>query len=110
MIWFDVAVLQPLGLTVLVHSTVTGVVDRRGRWTHAVRVSEDGIAFSSPLPLYEESIDEELIYLTIDSGGPDQRTITGDGFDLYRMASRTPYRWDDARLEHVRVSWSTVTS
>jgi hypothetical protein len=101
LLWFDVAVLGDLDVLVQVSSTVLG----RRRWQHLVRVSADGLRWTPPVPLYPDDIVEEVLYVTIDSGGPDQRRIDGDGFDLYRVASSTRYRWDDARLERVRVRW-----
>lgn len=103
--WFDVARLAANDLLVLVFSTVPGWSTGDHRWNHYGACSRDGIRWSRPARLYDEPFDGEMLYLTVDSGGPDQRVVEGDRFDVYRVCSTTPYRWDDAWVDRVEVSW-----
>jgi hypothetical protein len=107
-VWFDTAVLEPLGCVLLVYST-SWLVDGVPHWMHLAALSPDGLRWSTPVPLLGEPVTDEIIYLTIDSGGPDQRTITGSSFDVYRTRSSTPERWDHAWLERVPVTFEPVT-
>jgi hypothetical protein len=101
-VWFDTAYVERLDHTLLVYST-SWLVDGVPHWMHMAALSPDGLRWSRPVPLLDAPVTDEIIYLTIDSGGPDQRTITGDSFDVYRTRSTTPYRWDHAWLERVPV-------
>jgi hypothetical protein len=103
-VWFDTAFVEPLQRTLLVYST-SWLVDGVPHWMHMASLSRDGLRWSPPVPLLDSPVTDEIIYLTIDSGGPDQRTITGDTFDVYRTRSTTPYRWDHAWLERVTVTF-----
>ncbi len=105
-VWFDVAHLVALDATLCVFSTVRRAAGGVGHeWVHLGAVATDGLDFSTPVPIEDAGDPAELIYLTLDSGGPDQRRIEGNRFDIYRVRSTRPYRWDDARLERVRVTW-----
>jgi hypothetical protein len=106
-VWFDTAFVEPLERTLLVYST-SWLVDGVPHWMHMASSSADGLHWSAPVPLLDAPVTDEIIYLTIDSGGPDQRTITGDSFDVYRTRSTTPYRWDHAWLERVHVTFGPV--
>ena len=86
------------------------LVDGVPQWMHMASLSHDGLRWSSPVPLLDAPVTDEVIYLTLDSGGPDQRMITGDSFDIYRTRSSTPYRWDDAWLERVHVTFDLEPS
>lgn len=103
--WFDVAWLADPELMVLVFSTVPHWAEGDHRWNHFGCGSVDGIRWSGPVPLYDEPFEGEMLYLSIDSGGPDQRVVRGDRFDVYRVCSTTPYRWDDAWVDRVGVTW-----
>lgn len=103
--WFDVAHLAEPDLMLLVFSTVPRAQAGDHRWFHFAAWSRDGLSWSEPVPLYGEGVDGEMLYLTLDSGGPEQRRIDAREFDLYRVTATTPYRWDDAWVERVRVSW-----
>jgi hypothetical protein len=107
-IWFDIAWIEPLQRMLLVHSTVVHQPDGTYHWNHATSLSADGVHWPDATCLYEESIPDELIYVTIDSRGPDQRCITTDSFDVYRVRSSTRFRWDDAHLEKVTVTWRST--
>jgi len=103
-VWFDVATIEPLGCDLLVYST-SWLVQGVPHWNYMTALSTDGVSWSSPQPLFAEAVTDEVIYLTIDSGGPRQRVITGDTFDLYRTRATTPFRWDHAWLERLTVSF-----
>ena len=105
-LWCDAAWIEPIQQVLLVYSTVVPMPDGTHEWNHAAAVSPDGVHWSPSTRLYPATTKDELIYLTIDSGGPDQRCITGSTFDVYRVRSAAPYRWDDAVLERVSVTWS----
>ena len=75
---------------------------------HGVTFHEDPKLRTVLWGLRREPVPAELLYLTIDSGGPDQRRVEGDEFDLYRVAAAAPYRWHDARVERQRVRWAVV--
>lgn len=109
-LWFDTAWIEAIDSVLLVHSTVAMQPDGVAGWNHAAALSRDGLNWGPATCLYDRPTSDELIYLTIDSGGPDQRRITGDTFDLYRVRSSTRFRWDDARLEKVAVSWQPTGS
>lgn len=102
-VWFDVADAPSLGARVLVHSAVQEVSDGIARWNHGISVSGDGLRWTTPQWLHPEPVPAEVLYVTIDSGGPVQRRIDGDRFDLYRVRSSAADRWRDARLERVTV-------
>jgi hypothetical protein len=104
-IWFDTAWIEALDSVLLVHSTVVAQPDGSHGWNHAAALSRDGLHWSESSCLYDAMVTDELIYLTIDSGGADQRRITDASFDVYRVRSSTRFRWDDAWLEKVAVSW-----
>lgn len=103
LVWFDTAFVEPFGCVLLVYST-SWLAGGKPRWMHMAALSRDGLHWSTPVPLLDAPVTDEIIYLTIDSGGPDQRTITGNSFDVYRTRSTTPYRWDHAWLERVHVT------
>jgi hypothetical protein len=103
-LWFDVAWIPAVGATLLVYATAARGPDGRPHWYHRARLSVDGVAWGEPVDLGPEAVGGERLYVTVDSGGADQRRIDGDGFDLYRVVSDGGgYRWDDARLERVPV-------
>jgi hypothetical protein len=106
-VWFDVATIEPLGCHLLVFST-SWLVGTTPNWMYMAALSTDGIHWGPVTPLLDDPVHDEIIYLTIDSAGPDQRTITGDSFHLYRTRATTPYRWDGAWLERLDVSFSAV--
>jgi hypothetical protein len=106
-VWFDTATIEPLGCVLLVYST-SWLVDAVPHWMHMAALSRDGLGWTAPVPLLAEPVTDEIIYLTIDSGGPDQRTITGPTFDVYRTRAASPYRWDDAWLERITVAYDLV--
>jgi hypothetical protein len=105
-LWCDAATLVTEGLTLLVFSTFTGQT-ADGIPIHGLRgmCSRDGVRFSQPQPIGVSAPGIERFYVTIDSGGPDQRAIHDGAFDVYRVAARARYRWDDAWLERIRVEW-----
>jgi hypothetical protein len=105
--WFDAVFVEDLDCFLLVYSHVHDVIDEVVWWNHSVVLSRDGIHWSEPRTLCPEPVPAELLYLTIDVGGPVQRTVTGDGFDLYRVRSTTRFRWDDARLEKLTVTFAS---
>lgn len=96
--WFDVSFVEWLDAALLVYSTGE-LVDGRAHWMHMASLSADGIRWTEPSPLLPTATTDEILYLTIDSGTRDQRTIIGSSFDLYRTRARAPYRWDDACIE-----------
>jgi hypothetical protein len=104
-VWFDVATIEPLGCHLLVFST-SWLADSRPNWMYMTALSADGIHWEHVTPLLDQPVHDEIIYLTIDSGGPDQRRITESSFHLYRTRATTPYRWDDAWLECLDVSYT----
>jgi hypothetical protein len=99
--WYDVAEIH--GSTVAAFSTVTKSDDGVWRWNHATATAADGLGFGPATLLYPHSFDEELLYLTIDSGSTDQRRIEHDWFHLYRLRGRSGDRWANADLERVTV-------
>ena len=101
--WFDAIRLEPLGLDALVFSTVEAVVDGVALWNHALTTSVDGLHWSDPQLLFDSPEPAELLYVTLDSGERDQRRSTTGVFDLYRTRATTPFRWDDACVERIRV-------
>lgn len=105
-LWFDVTRIEELDLLLLVYGTVTGHQGGVTHWTHLARWSHDAVHWSDPVALYPEPVEQEMLYLAMDSGGADPRTITGDRFDLYRVVSTAAFRWDDAQLERLTVRWS----
>ena len=107
--WFDTVFLEPLGHSALVFSTVERVIDGLAHWNHCMSLSEDGIRWSDPVRLWDEPQPAEMIYVTLDSGEEDQRVSTTGSFDLFRTWSTTPFRWDDARLERIRVDVEPAT-
>ncbi len=104
-LWYDVAHLAAIDATLVVYSSVRRVKSGAYEWLHLGAVSHDGIHFSEAAPLSPDSHGDELLYLTIDSGGPDQRVIRGDRFDLYRVQSTERFRWNGAHLERFEVVW-----
>lgn len=102
--WFDVALLASQGLTLLVHSTVQSVRDGVVMWNLATATSRDGLHWSEPELLFDDPVAAETLYVTIDSGGPSQRTIISDRFDVYRVRSSAQFRWDDAVLERIPIT------
>ena len=104
-LWFDAAWIEPIDRGLLVYSTVMRQPDGTYGWNHVASVSADGLQWSDGRCLYADSTTDELIYLTIDSRGEDQRRIATDSFDLYLVRSSTRFRWDDAHLEKVTVTW-----
>lgn len=109
-LWFDAAYLESWDRSLIVYSTVEDVAAGVPRWNHMVTLSHDGLDWSTPQRLHDEALPAELLYVTIDSGGPCQRTVTGDRFDLYRVRSTASYRWDDARLERLTIRCSPLGS
>ena len=106
-LWFDTVHIPAMDRYLLVFSTVLGSEGPHGLWNHVAMWSPDAVHWDGFRLLYEEDVRDEILYVTIDSGGP-QRTVTGDGFDLYRLRSTTAYRWDDSWLERVRVTLGPV--
>jgi hypothetical protein len=106
-VWFDAAVIESIGCVVLVYST-SWLVDGVPHWMHMATLSTDGIRWSPSQPLYDTPLTDEVIYVTIDSGGDQQRSITGSSFDLYRTRATTKFRWDEAWLERITVSFEVV--
>jgi hypothetical protein len=90
-----------------VYSTVTSVVGGLAEWMHFAALSPDGVNWGQPRPLYSRPVIGEILYLSIDSTGQDQRRIEGTGFDLYRIWSDRRWRWHNARLEKVHVTICT---
>ncbi len=110
-LWFDVAHVPAVERFVLVFSTVLGVREGRAQWNHGVLWSTDGVLWEDLGVLYDEDSSDEMLYVTIDSGGRHQRVVEGDTFDLYRLVScSSTDRWADARLERVPVSIREVRS
>lgn len=106
-VWFDVATYEPLDCHLLVYSS-SWLAGRTPQWMYYSSVSRDGLRWSPPRPVLDVPLADEIIYLTIDSGGADQRRITGDRLHLYRTRSTTAYRWDDAVLERLDVRCEVV--
>lgn len=104
-LWSDTAYVSHRRCFMVVYATVTCVVDGDAHWMHMASFSTDGVTWGPPTPLYDEPVLAEILYVTIDSGGSDQRTIEGPGFDLYRLWSDRSWRWDNARLERVRITF-----
>ncbi len=104
LVWFDTALLASLDMVLLVYSCSWLDEAWVPHWNHFVSLSSDGLAWSTPQALYDTPVDEEIIYVSIDSGDRDQRCISGDRFDLYRTRSPARFRWDDAWLERVPVA------
>ena len=105
-LWFDVALVDGLDAAILVYSAVQEVTDGVAMWNHGVTLSRDGVCWDDPRWLHDEPLPAEVLYVTVDSGGPSQRHIHGDRFDLYRVRSSGADRWHDAQLERVTVRWS----
>ena len=101
--WFDAALLETTGQTLIVFSTVGLTAEEGWGWTHMGCVSHDGIEFDEPQQLYPAVDDAQLLYLSLDAPGSSQRCIAADWFHLYRVRSTTAFRWDDACLERVTV-------
>lgn len=100
-LWFDVAVVPAVAAVLLVFSTVT--VDATGshRWTHMAAWSPDGTRFGPVVPISADTSSDEMLYMTIDSGGTVQRRIDTPHFDLYRVRSSSAWRWSAAIVERV---------
>lgn len=101
-VWSDAAWCEPLGRHLLVVSHVAEMHDWVAHWTHSISLSPDGLCWSEPAMIVDP-VPAEMLYVTIDSTGPDQHRITGDEFHLYRVHATTPWRWDDARLDRLTV-------
>jgi hypothetical protein len=101
-LWSDAAVVERLGCHLLVVSQVAEVRGSVAYWQQSISLSADGIHWSDPVALTEPE-PAEMLYITVDSGGPDQHRIEGDEFFLYRVRSTARWRWDDARLERLTV-------
>lgn len=102
--WLDVAYLEPHDRFMLVHSTIETLRDRQAMWNLAVALSPDGVTWDAPQLLEHDPVPAETLYVTIDSGGACQRTVTGDRFDVYRVRASARYRWDDAALERITIT------
>jgi hypothetical protein len=105
--WLDVAFLEPHDSFMLVYSTIEDVRCGQAMWNLAVALSPDGVQWGRPELLAQDAVAAETLYVTIDSGGSCQRTVTGDRFDIYRVRSTSKYRWDDAALERLTVSYGS---
>ena len=101
--WSDVAYLEGLGCVAMVYSAAVAFVGRQVRWNHFVVLSRDGLRFGKVHALHEDAPPGEMLYVTVDSGGPLQRHVTGDRFWIYAVRSWSAYRWDDAWLERYEV-------
>jgi hypothetical protein len=104
-LWSDTAWVDVLDCFLVLYSTVTSVVGGLAEWMHFAALSRDGVTWGQPRPLYSRPVIGEILYLSIDSTGQDQRRIEGTGFDLYRIWSDRRWRWHNARLERVRVEF-----
>lgn len=102
-LWSDTAWVEVLERFMVVYATVTAVVGGVAEWMHMASFSTDGVSWGPPHPLYSRPVIGEILYLTIDSTGPDQRRIDGTTFDVYRIWSDRSWRWHNARLEKVTV-------
>lgn len=107
--WFDAIRLEHLGLDAIVFSTVERVADGVALWNHALTSSVDGLVWSDPVRLLASPEPAEMLYVTLDSGEWDQRRTTTGEFDLYRTRATTPFRWDDACVERIRVRVEATT-
>lgn len=100
--WFDSIYLEQLGCVGLVASRFVGVAPTDLCWTQQLFVSGDGIDWRGPFDVGSPQ-PAEMLYVSLDSGGPDPRRSEDGTFDLYRTRSTTSFRWDDAQLERLRV-------
>lgn len=101
--WYDVLRLENLGMLAVVYSTIRQPQAPQRVWSNAITFSEDGLTWSDPVLFGEDPTAREMLYLTVDSGSADQHVSHDGRFDLYRNWCTTPFRWDDARLERIRV-------
>jgi hypothetical protein len=108
-LWSDTAYVESLGSFLVVYATVS-LVDGEAEWMHMASLSRDAVTWGPGIPLYGEPVRGEILYVTIDSGGSDQRRIEGNSFHLYRVWSDRRWRWDHARLERVRVGIEPTAS
>ena len=104
-LWSDTAWVDSLERFMIVYSTVTAVVGGVAEWMHMASFSTDGVTWGPPHSVYGRPVIGEILYLTIDSVGAEQRHIERPAFDIYRTWSDRSWRWDHARLERVRVEF-----
>lgn len=108
--WLDVAVLASIDQLVMVHSAARRTEEGTTEWNLYLRTSPDGRSWSAAAPLLRSATTDELLYVTIDSGGQIQREIRGSMFSIYYTRSESADRWSDALIERIAVTWSPISN